>query len=1033
MYINLKHKHKFLFPLFVLFLVGTMLLSSITASAHDAYFLAVAFDDSSMRYMGNVTFQSNSLIGGNHAECDVSTAFYKYNHGQKGYTLPVINYGDKSKSAEDIAKLYSKYDTKDYDGKELLFTFPSFHTKGFLTDKLDGNASDNALAQRVVDDVISDLNNAIAYVFNATGTTRSSESVRNVAAKLGTKSLRELGGKKITTKYGVSKDSLKKAKITIPAGYTASDYMSITVGNDTNYFIYQCNKGYKYNSNKDKSADPLARDIGTGDYYKDEGKNDSVKIGWGAIVLQAHFNKDVRGVTFSNMGEIVPTNALISAVAGFCDWVITSVRSFLGLYDINELMLNSGKRGTMYSLGMFPKTWAAPAYLLHFICQMLAWAIMGFAVIRMLMKRQLATINIGEKVSMMNEIKNLLICGFLLGSFPLVFNMLGRINYSLVNLFGASSEFTNTFTMLNTVSGVSMGSILCAFFFLIFSIYFNFFYMLRAITIAILYGIAPLCIYTLALGGKHSKIFSAFSKELMSNIFIQTIHAIMLSFFASVTTSMGLTTFELLVVLFSFIPLTKFIKQNVFQMSDGITGLAGGLAGAVTGGAAAAVGRKDGGSASGGASSSSGSFKGGKDSSATGMLADRMSQNKSASLPTAAQGFKDTLAGSSTSTNTSTSASASVSNGSGSAPGLGTANFGAFNGGKTASNVVGAESKVNRGLSSLSPNMNDVNNSQSKVLGRMAGGVLAGTATALGGMAVSSFDSATGNRMIKNGFEHGGKRIRSGVEAYTQSGQSKVQFDKERIAHGVHDVKSDGLNNYVQYDMAEKDADGNYVKPENMSQLEYQNINRMARAFDENSDMDDEEREMIIGKANAAGITNFGMLEGKLTAQVDKTYAASKSPNFNPVTHAGQVSIPNFVSMEDRMRKQKAVSDALKKEEKVKSEVYDCDTTPSPSVSPSARPTPTVTPTPSPSVSEDKKKITNPLPSPSMEQVNSDNRASNENTTPSQPISEKSMQKNGYHAKDTLVDSDGYAVTGGEASQEEIKDYLDRQSRGEFR
>lgn len=81
-----------------------------------------------------------------------------------------------------------------------------------------------------------------------------------------------------------------------------------------------------------------------------------------------------------------------------------------------------------YSMGIFPNGWVAPIYLMYTVCLMIVWGVMGFAVLKIFMKRQLATINVGEKMNIMNELKNLIVCCFLLGAFPLVFNMMARIN-----------------------------------------------------------------------------------------------------------------------------------------------------------------------------------------------------------------------------------------------------------------------------------------------------------------------------------------------------------------------------------------------------------------------------------------------------------------------------------------------------------------------------------------------------------------------------------------------------------------------------
>lgn len=659
----------------VLLTFCSLSVGSIEAEAHDAYFLGVAFDSDSCRYIGTVSFQSNELIGDNHAESDITCDFHKLYTESGG--VPIIDYGS---SIDDMEAQYPNYkkDSSFDNDKELLFTFPGFHTKGIATHKLNANGSDELLAERINNTVLGGLNSAIDFICEQTDSSRTnSKEIRNLAAILANKvptnkegtssgsASFTWGGSTISVNYGNSTlpSSANIEEKNIPKGFTPNDYVEITVNGKSACFVYQAWKGYKYpgysdssnNNHVDEEVDPYARDVTGNDWYQDVGKNGVSKIGWDALVLQAHYNKDVCGVEFSNLGTILPTNALISAVASLCDSVITGIRSFLGLYALDELMLNKGTRGLAYSMGLFPNGWVGPIYLMFIVCLMLAWGVMGFAVIRIFMKRSLATINVGEKINIMNELKNLAVCCFMLGAFPLIFNMLARINYSLVALFGSSTEFTEVIKSFYTLSQANFGSIIACFMGLALQIYFNFFYILRAITIAILYGIAPLAIYTIVLGGKNAKVFGAWSKELLSNIFVQSIHALMIAFFTSVSAVSGLKTFESIVVLYSFIPLTKFVKQNVFQASDGIGGMAAGLSDMARGGAQAAVGAATGGggggSSSGGSSNggaggqggAGGSF-GGSGGASTGILADRMAQSKTPGQRNVMNSFSDNAA-----------------------------------------------------------------------------------------------------------------------------------------------------------------------------------------------------------------------------------------------------------------------------------------------------------------------------------------------------------------------------------------------------
>lgn len=882
----------------ILFTFCSLSVCSIDVEAHDAYFLGVAFDSDSCRYIGTVSFQSNSMIGDNHAEADVTCDFHKvYEDGG----IPIIEYGDVSSDLEAEYDSYKK-DSSFENDKELLFTFPGFHTKGVATHKLNGNGSDELLAERINNSVLGGLNSAIDFIVEQAGSSRTnSKEIRNLAALLanyvGTNSNNQgsgsfswdtsAGSVNVSVNYNNSSlpSSANIEEKDIPLGFEPEDYVEITVNGKSACFVYQAWKGYNYpgydassnNNRVDEDVDPYARDITGNDWYQEVGKNGVQKLGWDALVLQAHYNKDVCGVEFSNLGNILPTNALVSAVATLCDNAITGIRSLLGLYALDELMLNKGTRGLSYSMGLFPNGWVGPILLMFVICLMLAWGIMGFAVIKIFMKRSLATINVGEKMNIMNELKNLAVCCFMLGAFPLIFNMLARINYSLVILFGSSTEFTNAIKSFYTLSQANFGSIIACFMGLALQLYFNFFYILRAITIAILYGIAPLAIYTIVLGGKNAKVFSAWSKELLSNIFVQSIHALMIAFFTSVSAVSGLKTFESIVVLYSFIPLTKFVKQNVFQASDGIGGMATnlsdmtrsgatGAAEAVTGGGGGSSGRASSQGATGGTGGAGG--MGGAGGASTGILADRMAQSKMPGQRNAMNSFSDNVDANVTSPIGQKTANwvngehrTKVGGAAANAVG-GAANFGR----ETRDAIAGYHKPVSNltALNSDDSTFSDTSGGKERSLGNtstygriassgtagLAKGILkAGTNMALAGaeMGMALGTSAYGGQGADRMFRQAGNRLGNSVGAI-KDGFSMAKSDKQHLQHMKnHGIRAmDDNNKYltkymdVQYDKDNRKLSGAGL--ERMSDAEKTTLLNHCRAVDNKSNMSKQER-----------------------------------------------------------------------------------------------------------------------------------------------------------------------------------------------
>lgn len=601
-----------------LFVIFFLVLSSNKVYANDAYFLAVTIDDASNCYRGEIINET----GGDHREVNVA-GFSKYftNEHKMDSSKKLPN--TPSDDTTDMTTYYGVDATGT--NSHMYFTFPPIHSVGFLLERVDASDKDLALAQRVVDYPLAGLNDAISFIITNTGWKKneSKESIRDIGMHLGNYDTSfTVNGKTVTAKYPHHNETISQAKDISNIGITKDDWMQLTVdGNtrNTQFFVYQCNKGYYYADATTAKSDPL--------YYMSSSRysryteklansNEPKKMTWRMLVLQGNFNYD-NGTSYSSITNISAPSEFESLLTSLMNAIVNQIRTFLGLYSLDELMTNNGQRDSLYNLGMFPNTWTDSAILVHIICQMIAWALIGFSIVKMLWKKQLSTMNVSEKISLQEGIKNLILCGMLLGSFTLVFNFLARLNYRLVDLFTASTTSVNMSTAAGASS--SFGGVLVSLLVLGLTIYFNFYYIVRAVQLAILYGIAPLCIYTLSLGGKVAGTFTTFMKELLGNLFTQSIHALCIAFFSNVFISGNTRAFEQIVIMYSFIPIGNFIRKKVFGLEDGVAGqatqLAQGAVSSIGAGIAGKASDKLNGSKSGGGKSGGSGGSGSSDSS----------------------------------------------------------------------------------------------------------------------------------------------------------------------------------------------------------------------------------------------------------------------------------------------------------------------------------------------------------------------------------------------------------------------------------
>lgn len=547
--------------------ITSLFSSPIQASAHNAYFVGITIDEGNFRYIPNVIYEENSWVASNHREKDLGNFAEKTCQSNANWQVPIVD--NEGKTESDMENSYKNIVSPGNGEKALIYTFPPIHGKGFITDKVNATAQDEMLANRYAEYVVGGLNDALAFCINKSNAKSkvSTSTLKMFSADLANKA--HIGSGTVTLN-GVT-FTISKANIDKPLeGLTENDYITISSGKESITVPRRVKKGY-VNSDERTGLSKDYEEMIAGTKTGHSDKKDTEYLDWRYTVLQGNYNSDVKSINYSSATEIIKPNIITVMISDFFSSTLSGLRTIFGLYSLEDLMLNEGSRSNSYYYGIMPNNWMLSANLLHIICQILAWTLMGFSFVKLLYKRQLQTMNIGERISLMEGFKNLIFTAILLGIFPLGFATMAKFNEILVDLFASSSAFSSYIGTTHTMTSGVFATVIINFAFFFVNVYFNFFYIVRAITVAILFGIAPLCIYTLSLGGKQAQIFSNFSLELVSNIFIQSFHAICVAFFTSITSTTQMRTFETLVVFLSFIPLTKFIRDNVFGLSSGFT------------------------------------------------------------------------------------------------------------------------------------------------------------------------------------------------------------------------------------------------------------------------------------------------------------------------------------------------------------------------------------------------------------------------------------------------------------------------------
>jgi len=564
------------------------------SEGNDGYYLSITNDPDNIRVVPVVVYDR-------HPKKQKMQAFLEYDQTKTPYALfntnkwklPGVGSGQTGKTGwleDSVWPIYKKNGINPEDVSQdtmLAWTFPGFAGQD-IAEGYQASQKDLDQAMWVSDTLVQEFNSAISFVHSAVQKYGNKDlAVMNenqfanmivLLANAGRDA--NMNGSSSFKFHGVTFNltnaSKEEASIQKPKGVPPGAYVKITVkGHEkdaTGLFIEYVEKGYRKGQKLHGTLNGTFQNI-----VEKRGNADVQYLNWKHIVLQSNSLWSANSITFSNIGRLNEPSKFEQYVTDMFSNTITGLRQLLGLYSTTDLITNGGIRGTdNYYNGIMPMIWMDAASILHWISYALSWMMIIGAIVKLLVQRNIAAINPSERVDMIHGIKNLMIVGFALSVFDLIFAGLTEFNFLLVDLFANASKDLSFFGTEPLGMGM-LASIIISLVFFFFDVYFNFFYISRALVIAILYAVGPLYVASIAFGEKYRQIFGNYCRELIGNIFVQTFHAVILVFFTSLSLNGNLRTIEVIILLFCFIPLTRFFKESIgasTSTADTLSGIA---------------------------------------------------------------------------------------------------------------------------------------------------------------------------------------------------------------------------------------------------------------------------------------------------------------------------------------------------------------------------------------------------------------------------------------------------------------------------
>lgn len=557
-------------------LVGGLLTPTYRAEAHTGYFLSIIPDINNLGYQSLVV-EDGPMQERDHLEFQFINGKYAFFEKEK-VRLEVTRDDYISKVNEVTGLEGSIGDLKIKGDTQCMFTFPTCSTNGNWWDAVNGvsdavisfikkgegngTALDRDAANKVGQQLTHAANTALSYItrtassknwtYGSLSRAEKEEKFIEITSKLANASREAAGNKPVNftiqnTTYTVHllSENEKASKGLTSDEAKRDKYLNIKANNDpTDGVVYQ------YSTPRYPNAPEESKNRGI-----------SQTITLYNIIALGNMSYVYGNVETTSLEAVYNPNWIEEILIGALNMLLDGARSLLGLNTMGELMFNDGSYGTNTYKGIAPVSWFQAADVLFWVSQVFAWLLLAFASLKFLGMHMWSTITPMNRVSLMNGIQNILITAFLLSMIVPIFNVVAEFNFLIVGVLRDASMFNdnlvNGHAFPPTLAGVVLGLI-----FFLAEIVINFMYILRGATVAILYGLSPVFVVAFAFGGRFQGITLKFIKEIIGNIFIQTFHAVILTFYGLFMFTGGTGGFFVkLVMIFAFIPMTKVFKE----------------------------------------------------------------------------------------------------------------------------------------------------------------------------------------------------------------------------------------------------------------------------------------------------------------------------------------------------------------------------------------------------------------------------------------------------------------------------------------
>lgn len=408
----------------------------------------------------------------------------------------------------------------------------------------------------------------------------------------------------------VTKEELTRTNYTLTKGWTEAD---ISIRNT--HFIKIVGLDDKGNEVTSSLILPyrVPKGYAKGQILGNEKSDETITypeyISWSHVAHQAIYSNK-QGINAANTDEIFNPSSFEKTIVKFFDGIFNGLTGIFGMYSIEELTLNRGTRAVSYWKGLMPRSWFTGASLVFWVFQVASLFVLIGGLLKVMAQKSLSVAIPGKRVEMSDTITKMVFAVLIMLLFYPLFTLLAVTNEMIVGIFDAMVPNDSTLSF-SVATNATFAAILVSFAFMFVKFKMNITYIVRSLTILILFATAPLFISFYPMGSSGKERFETWLRELIANIFMQSFNAILTALMLIVLKYSSLRVIESLALLLAYTSLCDYFKNTLMGASSGTDRIddrvTGGIAGTFGVAAAGLLSSKKSGKASASAASSASS------------------------------------------------------------------------------------------------------------------------------------------------------------------------------------------------------------------------------------------------------------------------------------------------------------------------------------------------------------------------------------------------------------------------------------------